>query len=113
MLAHTQATADVLRNMLAIDKQAMQTCVNCGIFVQIVAHGQARSITIYLLILHAACTCMSLQHDRVLTFLSSIFFVLLCSGHSPGFGERDHPRKQFTPIAVVRSSKPRYTDTAR
>lgn len=35
------------------------------------------------------------------------------SGHAPGFGERDHPRKTFTPIAVVRSSQPRYTDTAR
>lgn len=35
------------------------------------------------------------------------------SGHSPGFGHRDHPRKTFTPIAVVRTSQPRFTDTAR
>lgn len=35
------------------------------------------------------------------------------SGHSPGYGERDHPRKSFTPIAVTRTSKPRYTDTAK
>jgi len=37
----------------------------------------------------------------------------LSSGHAPGFGERDHPRKTFTPIAVVRTSQPRFTDTAK
>lgn len=37
----------------------------------------------------------------------------LSSGHAPGFGDRDHPRKTFTPIAVVRTSQPRYTDTAK
>ena len=41
------------------------------------------------------------------------FVLVLFSGHTPGFGERDHPRKTFTPIAVVRTSQPRYTDTAR
>lgn len=35
------------------------------------------------------------------------------SGHPSGYGERDHPKKPFTPISMVRSLKPRQADTSR
>lgn len=35
------------------------------------------------------------------------------SGHSSGYGERDHPKKPFTPLSIVHSQKPRYSETSR
>ena len=54
------------------------------------------------------CAMVCILTNKFNTVLSD-----LSSGHAPGFGERDHPRKTFTPIAVVRTSQPRYADTAR